>query len=83
MKVKSSINDSTNGNSDIANANGEKKIKFDQNQMCVLFTRWGRIGDPGQYQRTPFSNFQEAKDEFCKIFKQKIINSIIRLKFIS
>ena len=51
-------------------SNGVEK-KFDQNQMCVLFTRWGRIGDQGQYQRTPFSNFQEAKDEFCKIFKQK------------
>jgi ankyrin repeat protein len=64
LKSKTQINDVQ------LSSNGSAK-KFDQNQMCVLFTRWGRIGDPGQYQRTPFSNFQEAKDEFCKIFKQK------------
>ena len=45
--------------------------------MCVLFTRWGRIGDTGQYQRTPFSNFHEAKEEFCKIFKQKTGNDFV------
>lgn len=48
--------------------------QFDEKQMCVLFTRWGRIGDVGQCQRTPFSNFKEAKDEFCKVFKQKTGN---------
>lgn len=51
--------------------------KFDPNQMCVLFTRWGRIGDQGQCQRTPFANFKEARDEFCKIFKQKTANDFI------
>lgn len=50
------------------------ETKFDENQMCVLFTRWGRIGETGQCQRTPFSNFKLAKDEFCKIFKQKTGN---------
>jgi ankyrin repeat protein len=60
-------------NNETPSTNGSVK-KFDQNQMCVLFTRWGRIGDSGQYQRTPFSNFQEAKEEFCKIFKQKTGN---------
>jgi len=53
---------------------GDKKPKFDETQMCVLFTRWGRIGDVGQYQRTPFATFKEAKDEFCKLFKQKTAN---------
>jgi len=57
------------------NGSEEKnKFKFDENQMCVLFTRWGRIGESGQYQRTPFSSFREARDEFCKIFKQKTAN---------
>jgi len=51
--------------------------KFDPSQMCVLFTRWGRIGDQGQYQRTPFSTFKEARDEFCKVFKQKTANDFV------
>lgn len=55
----------------------QRKIKFDENQMCVLFTRWGRIGDQGQFQRTPFSNFREAKEEFFKIFKLKTGNDFI------
>ena len=51
--------------------------KFDEKQSCVLFTRWGRIGDTGNYQRTPFSNFKEARDEFCKIFRQKTSNDFV------
>ncbi len=43
----------------------------------MLFTRWGRIGDQGQYQRTPFSTFKEARDEFCKVFKQKTANDFV------
>lgn len=48
-----------------------------QQQMCVLFTRWGRIGDQGQCQRTPFSSLSEAKDEFAKLFKQKTGNDFV------
>lgn len=48
--------------------------RFDPSQMCVLFTRWGRIDDQGQCQRTPFATFREARDEFCKLFKQKTAN---------
>ncbi len=59
------------------NSNINKINKFDPNQMCILFTRWGRIGDQGQYQRTPFSTFKEARDEFCKIFKQKTANDFV------
>ncbi|RNA01264.1 poly(ADP-ribose) polymerase pme-5-like [Brachionus plicatilis] len=51
--------------------------KLDEKQSCVLFTRWGRIGDTGNYQRTPFSNFKEARDEFCKIFRQKTGNDFV------
>jgi predicted DNA-binding WGR domain protein len=42
--------------------------------MYVLFTRWGRIGDRGQWQHTPFPNAEDAVKEFCKIFKQKTGN---------
>lgn len=51
-------------------ATGEEK----SSRMCVLFTRWGRIGDQGQCQRTPFASLAEAKDEFAKLFKQKTGN---------
>ncbi|KAL8586753.1 hypothetical protein ACOMHN_061266 [Nucella lapillus] len=39
--------------------------------LYVLFTRWGRIGDQGQYQHTPFSTKQAGVKEFCKIFRAK------------
>ena len=43
--------------------------------LYVLFNRWGRIGDIGQYQQTPFSEASEAMKEFEKIFKSKSGNS--------
>ncbi|KAH9523062.1 hypothetical protein Btru_065649 [Bulinus truncatus] len=42
--------------------------------IYILFTRWGRIGDRGQYQHTPFQTLQEAAKEFCKIFRSKTGN---------
>ena len=39
--------------------------------VYVLFTKWGRVGDTGQYQQTPFSKIEEARTEFCNIFKAK------------
>ena len=39
--------------------------------VYVLFTRWGRIGEVGAYQRTAFSSKEEAETEFKKIFKAK------------
>lgn len=48
-----------------------------QQQICVLFTRWGRIGDQGQCQRTPFASTAVAKDEFAKLFKQKTGNDFV------
>ncbi|XP_038075210.1 poly [ADP-ribose] polymerase tankyrase-like [Patiria miniata] len=42
--------------------------------MMLLFTRWGRIGDEGQYQKTPFNSKEEAIKEFQKIFKAKTGN---------
>ena len=45
-------------------------------ELYVLFTNWGRIQtyDNGQYQNTPFSNPEEAEEEFKKIFKSKTGN---------
>ena len=43
-------------------------------KIYILWTRWGRIGDEGQYQRTPFRELAEAKKEFAKLFKQKTGN---------
>ena len=37
----------------------------------IVFTRWGRVGTDGQFQQTPFSNIDDARKEFCAIFKSK------------
>lgn len=48
------------------------QLLFDANkELYVVFTRWGRIGEPGMNQRTPFNDLEEARQEFKKIFKQK------------
>jgi predicted DNA-binding WGR domain protein len=39
--------------------------------IIVLFTNWGRNGDTGQYQHTPFKTIEEGHQEFVKIFKAK------------
>ena len=42
--------------------------------MYILFTRWGRIGDTGQYQHTPYHKLSDAVVEFNKIFRAKTGN---------
>jgi hypothetical protein len=42
--------------------------------LWILFTRWGRVGDTGEMQRTPISTKDNAIKEFCKIFKSKTGN---------
>ncbi|XP_015763146.1 PREDICTED: ankyrin repeat, PH and SEC7 domain containing protein secG-like [Acropora digitifera] len=42
--------------------------------LWVLFNRWGRIGDRGQHQRTPYNDPDLATTEFKKIFKSKTGN---------
>ncbi|XP_078592750.1 poly [ADP-ribose] polymerase tankyrase-like isoform X2 [Branchiostoma floridae x Branchiostoma japonicum] len=42
--------------------------------MYILLNRWGRVGDSGQFQRTPFLKAEDAVKEFCKIFKAKTGN---------
>ena len=48
--------------------------------LYVVFTRWGRIGEPGMNQRTPFNNIDEAKKEYCTIFKSKTGNEFTDLE---
>ena len=47
--------------------------------LYVVFTRWGRIGEHGMNQRTPFNNLDDAKKEFCQIFKSKTGNDFTDL----
>jgi len=39
--------------------------------VYILFTRWGRIGETGAFQQTPFGTKEECIAEFNKIFKDK------------
>ena len=39
--------------------------------VYILFTRWGRVGTEGQFQQTPYSAIEEARKEFCSVFKSK------------
>jgi poly [ADP-ribose] polymerase/centrosomal protein CEP128 len=51
------------------------QLLFDKaKQIYILWTRWGRIGDFGQYQRTPFPTLMAAQMEFTKLFRQKTGN---------
>ena len=42
--------------------------------LYVVFTRYGRIGEDGMNQRSPFNKVEDAKKEFCSIFKSKTGN---------
>ncbi|MFH4979085.1 hypothetical protein AB6A40_005794 [Gnathostoma spinigerum] len=46
-------------------------IQRKNGNLFILFTHWGRIGDKGQYQKTPFSSREEGIKEFCSIFRSK------------
>lgn len=48
------------------------QLMFDEvKKVYILWTRWGRSGSIGQFQRTPFGRLEDGKKEFLKIFKQK------------
>lgn len=49
-------------------------------ELYVVFTRYGRIGEDGMHQRTPFNSIDDAKKEFCTIFKQKTSNNFEELE---
>ena len=42
--------------------------------MYIVTTQFGRIGEEGANQRSPFNTLDEAKNEFGKIFKSKTGN---------
>ncbi|CAF4358739.1 unnamed protein product, partial [Rotaria sp. Silwood2] len=46
-----------------------------KNNLYFLFTRWGRIGDDGQYQLTPYSTLDECRKEYLKVFREKTGNA--------
>jgi predicted DNA-binding WGR domain protein len=46
-----------------------------KNNLYFLFTRWGRIGDDGQHQLTPYSTLDECRKEFLKVFREKTGNA--------
>ena len=43
-------------------------------ELYIVFTNWGRIGDEGQWQRTPFRNKTDAIKEFRSVFRAKTGN---------
>ena len=48
------------------------QMLFDSNrELYIVVTRYGRIGEHGMHQRTPFNDIEEAKKEFRTIYKQK------------
>lgn len=49
-------------------------INHKAKNIYILFTKWGRIGDQGQYQQTPYQTLDEAVLNFGKIFKSKTGN---------
>jgi predicted DNA-binding WGR domain protein len=52
------------------------QLLYDRNRdLYVVFTRWGRIGETGMNQRTPFNNVEEAKQDYRKMFKAKTSNN--------
>ena len=46
-------------------------LKDNARNLYVIMTHWGRWGDRGERQRTPFKDYNLAKKEFWKIFKSK------------
>ncbi|XP_050400368.1 poly [ADP-ribose] polymerase 1 [Patella vulgata] len=48
--------------------------------LYILFTRWGRIGDRGQQQTTPFQTEADGIKNFCSIFKSKTGNAWTNIK---
>ncbi|KAK3611456.1 hypothetical protein CHS0354_032737 [Potamilus streckersoni] len=48
--------------------------------IYILFTRWGRIGDKGQYQHTPYPKLPQAVLDFTKIFRSKTGNTWANIK---
>ncbi|XP_064623807.1 poly [ADP-ribose] polymerase tankyrase-like [Lineus longissimus] len=55
-------------------------VRHKVKDMYILFTRWGRLGDEGNFQQTPFPTFEETVKEFRKVFKEKTGNDWSNVK---
>eukprot|EP01083_Nonionella_stella_P278480 947057_1 len=44
-------------------------------KLTILWCRWGRPGETGNFQRSPYQNKQDAIKEFKKIFQSKTQNA--------
>lgn len=48
------------------------QMLFDSNrELYIVLTRYGRIGEAGMHQRSPFNDIEDAKAEFRTIYKLK------------
>ena len=52
----------------------------DKKKMFNLITRWGRFGEVGQHQNTPFTDQNEAIKEYNKLFMSKTGNEWDKIK---
>ncbi|KAL9658090.1 hypothetical protein ABK040_013004 [Willaertia magna] len=51
------------------------QLGYNESQkLYVLLNRYGRVGEDGMFQSTPFDTEEEGVEEFCKIFKSKTGN---------
>jgi len=46
-------------------------IRNTNRDVYMVYTRWGRIGETGAFQKTPLGSKEEAAKEFEKIYKSK------------
>ncbi len=49
-------------------------IRNTNRDVYIVYTRWGRIGETGMHQKTPFGTKAEAAVEYGKIYKSKTGN---------
>jgi poly [ADP-ribose] polymerase/centrosomal protein CEP128 len=47
--------------------------------LYIVLTRYGRIGETGMHQRSPFAKIEDALVDFHTIFKQKTSNDFTDL----
>lgn len=46
-----------------------------RSELVVLFSRWGRVGDSGQWRKSAYASLTEAAREFARLFRMKTGNS--------
>ena len=46
-------------------------LRDEGKDLHIVWTRWGRTGSQGQFQRTPFKKAEDAIKEFSSVFRSK------------